>query len=127
MWTLVDGVPFCPEHGKSFGSTEVCPECPTRVTVVESNDAAPDDPQAHADEAWCREQRDRLVDLAIRMAEQRDEREAIDRVGYSTVAKLYDTALKFHRAAVEECHRRGDRQHEIWLVEQHRRLKERAH
>ncbi len=61
------------------------------------------------------------------MADERDERGAIDRAGYSTVAKLYDTALKYHRAATEERRARNDKEHELFLIDQHRRMKEKAH
>jgi hypothetical protein len=127
VWTLVDGKPFCPEHQTSFGSTETCPRCPLPTQQALTDDPAPDDPQAREDEAWCRRQRDAVITMAEEMIGGREQREAIDRVGYSTVAKLYETALKFHRSAVEERHKRGDKEFEIWLVEQHRRLKEKAH
>lgn len=129
MWTrLDDGRYLCADHGETFGATGSCPHPAHAVVAVEAADTpAPEDPQVIADEHWCREQRDRLVDLAVEMADARDERGAIDRVGYSTVAKLYDSALKFHRAAVEERHRKNDREHEIWLVDQHRKLKEKSH
>lgn len=129
MWTLLpSGKYHCADHDQAFGKAESCSHSDHAVIAVDSVDAdAPEDPQVAADESWCRTQRDSLIALAVEMAEARDERGAIDRVGYSTVAKLYDSALKFHRAAVEERHRKNDREHEIWLVEQHRKLKEKAH
>lgn len=47
---------------------------------------------------------------------------ARDGAGLATVAKLADTALKFHRAAVDERRRRGEHDHERWLVRQCREL-----
>jgi hypothetical protein len=129
VWTrLDDGSYQCADHGETFGATGTCPHPDHAVASHAELDVdAPSDPQVAIDEAWCRAQRDAVVELAKQMADERDERGAIDRAGYSTVAKLYDTALKFHRAAVEERHRRGDKEHDIWLVNEHRRLKERSH
>lgn len=125
---LADGSYQCATHGETFGSTGTCPHPDHDVAASEESDAAaPEDPQARSDESWCRSQRDKLIELANGLAEERDEHGMISRVGYSTVAKLYDSALKFHRAAVEERHRESDKAHEIWLVDQHRKMKEQAH
>lgn len=78
---------------------------------------------AATDEQWCRAQRDALIEIAEEMTTGREEREAVDRVGYSTVAKIYEVALKFHRCAMEERVRRDDKEHAKWLVEQARILK----
>jgi len=122
-----------------------------RVEQAERDEA---DPAALADEQWCRERRDAVTALAETLSGQRAQprtaeppaepgREGEERggwfywrgewrradpkdkdVGYSTVAKLYDTALKFHRAAVEERRARGEKDHDRWLVRRARELKQ---
>lgn len=110
-------------HG-TFGPLETCADCLALVTPDSGAPAEmPVNPAAHADELWCRAQRDALIALAVEMTVGRDEREAVDRVGYSTVAKIYEVALKFHRAAMDERVRRDDKEHARWLVEQARILK----
>lgn len=117
----------------------------------EQTDEEAHDPAAIADEQWCREQRDMLITAAKDAAGQQgspaptepgadgEERagwfcwrgkwrqlappKGAD-VGLSTVAKLADTALKYHRAAVEERRRRGEHDHDRWLVKQARLLKQ---
>lgn len=125
---LADGRYLCDEHHQTFGATGTCThDDHARPAEEESETDAPDDPQVKIDESWCRAKRDELVQLARDLAEERDEHGMVSRVGFSTVAKLYDTALKYHRAAVEERHRKNDKEHEVWLVRQHRKMKENAH
>lgn len=128
-WTRTDdGRQRCEEHGQTFALTQTCADPGCRPVAIEQHDDPPPvDIVAAKDEQWCRSCRDDLISLARLMTEQREEREAIDRVGFSTAAKLYDTALKFHRAAVEVRNRDSDWEREQWLVEQHRRLKGAAH
>jgi hypothetical protein len=40
----------------------------------------------------------------------------------NTAVKLYDTALKYDRAALEIIKARKDREHDRWLVEENRKL-----
>jgi hypothetical protein len=126
-WELVGDQMRCNRHPDAglFPKLDVCPGCiqdPEAGGPIET--AAPQtlDPAALGDEQWCREQRDALIALAEDLTKVRDDKGAKDRVGYSTVAKLYDTALKFHRAAADERRRRGEHDHERWLVKQCREL-----
>lgn len=112
----------CQLHGVEFSPVETCPHGPD-CGELDTHHAAEHDQAALEDEGWCRRQRDKLIAIADEMADGREEREAIDRVGYSTLAKIYDTALKYHRAAMEERVRRGDKEHDRWLVEQNRILR----
>lgn len=110
------------------------------------------DPASTADEQWCREQRDMLIAIAVDSsalaaapartprAPAEPGKDGDERDGWffwrghwrpldvaivaspATVAKLADTALKFHRAAVDERRRRGEHDHERWLVKQCREL-----
>lgn len=123
--TTDDGQQRCPTHGHTFGALEYCPACPIGGGEV-ADVTRPSEAVARADEDLCRVVRDEILVVARQLQEQRDDREAIDRVGYSTVAKLYDTALKWHRAATDERARRGDREFATWLVEEKRRLLDRG-
>lgn len=82
----------------------------------------PGDESARADEDLCRTVRDEILAIARSYSDERDDNESKDRVGWSTVAKLYDTALKWHRAATDERQKRGDKEFAEWLVEEKRRL-----
>jgi aspartyl/asparaginyl beta-hydroxylase (cupin superfamily) len=81
---------------------------------------------AREDETLCRTIRDEILELARGYKDQREENESKDRIGFSTVAKLYDCALKWHRAAVEERTKQGDKDFAAWLVEEKRRLLDRG-
>lgn len=154
-WVLEGDHQRCERHDTTFTKLDCCPAC--------ENDPGPAaqqaelevlDPDAAADEQWCRDQRDVLMAAARdaagqqgQVTEQPTEPGAADGeeqggwffwrgkwrpvdppkgadVGLSTVAKLADTALKFHRAAVDERRRRGERDHDRWLVKQARQLKQ---
>jgi aspartyl/asparaginyl beta-hydroxylase (cupin superfamily) len=87
--------------------------------------APPEQPsraQADEDQILCRSIRDEILEIARSYKDQRQENESKDRIGFSTVAKLYDCALKWHRAAMEERMKRGDEEFATWLVEEKRRL-----
>lgn len=126
MWLPVgDDQQRCERHpdAGAFRKLDPCPGCLTDPgPALEQAQAEVVDAAALADEEWCRAQRDALIKLAGDFASERADREAKDRIGYSTVAKLYDTALKFHRAAADERRRRGEHDHERWLVKQCREL-----
>lgn len=116
-----DGRTRCTEHGHTFGALESCPQCEFGEDAV-ANAERPSEEIASADEQLCRSIRDEILELARSYKEQREENESKDRIGFSTVAKLYDCALKWHRAATEERSKRGDRDFAAWLVEERRRL-----
>lgn len=119
--TTADGQLHCAEHGQTFGSLGYCPSCDAGGGTEASNDR-PERTQADADQSLCRVVRDEILELARSYKEQREENESKDRIGFSTVAKLYDCALKWHRAATEERVKRGDEDFAAWLVEEKRRL-----
>jgi hypothetical protein len=116
-----DGQRHCTEHGHTFGALGYCPGCVIGEAVEESN-RRPDRVQADADQRLCREVRDEILVIARSYKEQREDNESQDRIGFSTVAKLYDCALKWHRAAMEERIKRGDEDFAAWIVEEKRRL-----
>lgn len=118
-----DGSVTC-EHG-TFGALETCSHC----TAFAETGAIPkpSEEQANLDEALCRTVRDEILTHARSFSEQREENESKDRVGWSTVAKLYDTALKWHNAASSERMKRGDKEHAEWLLSEMKRLKGNAH
>lgn len=116
-----DGLTRCTEHGHTFDALGSCPDC----VFGEDSAATPERPSEHeatADEQLCRTIRDEILELARSYKEQREENDSKDRIGFSTVAKLYDCALKWHRAATEERTKRGDKDFAAWLVEEKRRL-----
>lgn len=122
-WQATDsGDTLCVEHGKTFGPLDYCPDCPVGGGQKDAAVERTTDAQADADERLCREVRDEVLRIARDMVNGREEREAVDRVGYSTAAKLFDTALKWHRCAMEERKARGDREFAEWLVAEKRRL-----
>jgi len=120
-----DGQTYCGLHDHRFvAGIATCPGCdsdPLDSTTLD--DAQPVDAVALADEAWCRTERDYLTKLAHELEEERDEHGLRSRMGFSTVAKVMDTALKYHRAAVEDRVRRGDIEHDRYLAAEVRRLK----
>lgn len=123
--TTVDGRQRCPDHGHTFSSIEYCPDCPIGSDV----EAAPERPAetgADADASLCRTVRDEILAVARSYSDERDDNESKDRIGWSTVAKLYDCALKWHRAAMEERMKREDKDFAAWLVEEKRRLLDRG-
>lgn len=75
-----------------------------------------------ADAAYCEARRNELVDLAQLQQEKRVENESQDRIGAATVAKLYDTALKWHRAAREIRDRRREIEHDEMLIAHEREM-----
>jgi hypothetical protein len=156
VWISIEGDrKLCDRHDVTFGKKETCPACRTDPgAALEPSEEADADPEALADEKWCRDRRDAITTLAETLSAQRSQLRAAEPpkepgqegeerdgwffwrgewraadakdkdVGYSTVAKLYDTALKFHRAAVEERRARGERNHDRWLVRRARELKQ---
>lgn len=120
-----DGRERCLEHGHVFGALDSCPDC-TSATGGPVESARPSESEAVADESLCRAVRDEILELARGYKDQREESESKDRIGFSTVAKLYDCALKWHRAAMEERTKRGDKDFAAWLVEEKRRLLDRG-
>jgi hypothetical protein len=123
--TTADGQQRCPEHGRTFSAIEYCPECPV-VADVETPADRPSEAQADADASLCRTVRDEILAVARSYSDERDDNESKDRIGWSTVAKLYDCALKWHRAAMEERMKREDKDFAAWLVEEKRRLLDRG-
>jgi hypothetical protein len=127
MWVIEGDRKRCERHKTTFSKLDVCPAC-TADPGPEIDFAEPEvaDPVAVADETWCRDKRDELLAFAQRMTTSVSERESKARIEYSTIAKIYDTALKYHRAAVEAAQTRGDRNHDRWLVKQCRELARRG-
>lgn len=153
-WVPIEGDrQRCQRHDTTFSKLDECPACgddPGAAIAQASSAEEAHDPAAIADEQWCRDQRDMLITAAKDAAGQQgapaptepgtdgEERSGwfcwrgrwrqLDPpkadVGLSTVAKLADTALKYHRAAVEERRRRGEHEHDRWLVKQARLLKQ---
>lgn len=97
---------------------ETAPE----ATVENLDPAQPNREELISHKQWLIDQRDFYSGLAHQLADERDEREAKDRVGYSTVAKLGEVALKFERASMEIILKQGDEEFAAWLVEEKRRL-----
>ncbi len=114
----------CP-HGKKVTALSPCDECRPEDFDLEAEDTS-ENPQAIADAAWCRSVRDQITAAATALLEERDEAGKRNRSGYATVAKLLDTALKFHRCAVEERQEKDDKDHDRWLVEKNRELQQRS-
>jgi uncharacterized Zn finger protein (UPF0148 family) len=119
--TTDDGQLLCPEHGKTFGPLGYCPSCDAGGGTEAANDK-PGRAQAEADQSLCRTVRDEILTVARSYADERDENDSKDRIGWSTVAKLYDCALKWHRAAMEERLKRDDENFAAWIMEEKRRL-----
>ena len=119
--TTDDGQLRCSAHGQTFGPLGYCSGCDIGGGTDAVN-ARPDRAVATEDEGLCRTVRDEILDIARSYKDQRDENESKDRIGFSTVAKLYDCALKWHRAAMEERIKRGDEDFASWIVEEKRRL-----
>lgn len=69
------------------------------------------------DAEFCCKRRDELIEIARGQQDRREENESQDRIGAATVAKLYDTALKWHRAAREIRDRRREIEHDRMLIE----------
>lgn len=69
------------------------------------------------DAEFCCARRDELIDIARGQQERREDNESQDRIGAATIAKLYDTALKWHRAAREIRDRRREIEHDRMLIE----------
>ena len=117
-----DGKTRCALHDRVFAAgLETCPDCTSTPNsiVIEHAAAPPVETEAIGDETWCRDARDRLTELAKAQANKRGKGAAAG-IGYAI--KLYEAALKFHRTAMEERTRRKDRDHDRWLVAQHREL-----
>lgn len=74
------------------------------------------------DAAYCCARRDELIELARGQVERREANESQDRIGAATVAKLYDTALKWHRASREIRDRRREIDHDRMLIEHEREM-----
>jgi hypothetical protein len=153
-WRVEGDFTICDRHATRVPKGQSCPACITDPGPQEAQAERDDsDPAALADERWCRDRRDAVTALAesisghrarprtadppAELGKEGEERDGWfcwrgewrrsdpkEDVGYSTVAKLYDTALKFHRAAVEERRARGDKDHDRWLVRRARELKQ---
>lgn len=113
---------YCPAHNHKFGALEYCPDCDIGGSAGDEANPRPDNSVARSDEELARTVRDEILTLARGFQDQREENESKDRVGFSTVAKLYDTALKWHRAATGERGTRDDQDFAAWLVEEKRRM-----
>jgi hypothetical protein len=112
----------CRTHGVDFGLIDSCPHGPDCGDSTHDH-ADPPDAEATSHDSWLLERRDEVIALAKQMAEERDERGAIDRAGYSTVFKGYETALKYERTYLERKDKRDEKSHDEWLVEQNRMLR----
>ncbi len=97
-------------------------EADTSAPVVIADHERPNREQADADQQLCRAVRDEILEIARGYKDQREENKSKDRIGFSTVAKLFDCALKWHRAAMEERVKKGDEDFAAWIVEEKRRL-----
>lgn len=125
-----DGTVTCDEHpGNPFTpGLQTCPGCDDEVHDPDDHGSAGDlderkpTAMASADDLWCLEQRDFLTKLAKELAKERKKEKAKDRVGYSTICNLLETAHKFHRTHVEERVRHEEFDRDKWLVEQNRIL-----
>lgn len=127
MWLIEGERKRCDRHQATFSKLDVCPEC-TTDPGSEIDFAEPEivDHAAIADATWCRERRDALLAFALRMTMAVSDRKSKARIEYSTIAKIYDAALTYHRAAVESAQTRRDRNHDRWLVKQCRDLARRG-
>lgn len=122
-----DGRNKCPSHGHVFTDVEYCPDCPSGGGEAKTA-SRPSEEAAEADEGLCRKVRDEILALARggETTADKNESDTTDGAGLSTIAKLYDCALKWHRAAMEERMKRGDKDFAAWLVEEKRRLLDRG-
>jgi hypothetical protein len=126
-WIIEGDHKRCTRHGTTFGKVDVCPACiGDPGPALEPDQARAADPAALEDERWLRDRRDELLEVARKMTTSATARKSKARVEYSTVAKVYDTALKYHRAAAEERRARGEHDHERWLIKQCRELARRG-
>lgn len=78
--------------------------------------------RSRAHEAFCLEQRDKLIAIADGQQQRRDDAEGQDRIGAATIAKLYDTALKWDRAATEERAKQFEAMHDRMLIANEREM-----
>jgi hypothetical protein len=78
--------------------------------------------RSRARELFCITQRDKLIALADNQQERREDAEGQDRIGAATIAKLYDTALKYDRAAAEERMRQFEAAHDRMLIANEREM-----
>lgn len=119
--TTDDGQTRCTAHGHTFGPLGYCPDCEAGGGAEAANER-PSTSARDELRAWYLSERDFYASLAHQLADERDEREAKDRIGYSTIAKLGDVAIKYARAAAELIGKQGDEDFAAWLVEEKRRL-----
>lgn len=127
-WIIkADGSKLCDRHNVTFSKRDVCSHCitdpgaATETEIAESNDQG-----ALEDEQWFRDKADQLWGFVEKMCGSASDEKKKNRVEYSTIAKVADTACKFMRAAVEERRRRDEHRHDRWLVKQCRELARRG-
>jgi hypothetical protein len=117
----------CLRHSLTFAKKDVCPGCITDPPPA-LDQAEPElvDQAAVDDEQWLRARRDELLAFATQMTKTIDGTKTRARIQFSTLAKVYDTALKYHRAAADERRARAEHSHDRWLVKQCRELARRG-
>lgn len=72
--------------------------------------------------AWARSCRDELIELAKGQEKRREDNESQDRIGAATIAKLYDTAIKFERYAAERHDKIAEVHHDRELMDHERQM-----
>jgi hypothetical protein len=128
-WILVGDQKHCKRHPEvgPFSKLDVCPRCiDDPGPAIERSEPERIDAESIADEKWFSDRAEQLWGYVAALTTAADGLPKKSRIQYSTIAKVADTALKFKRAAVEERRRRGEHDHERWLVKQCRELARRG-
>lgn len=100
MYELRGAELHCQRHNQTFGALSQCTGCFDDPLPPPTADEISDvDQQDIDDEKFCRDQRDFLISLARGQQERREDNESQDRIGAATIAKVFDTAYKWHRGA----------------------------
>ena len=123
--TTDDGRQLCVDHGHEFDALGYCPDCTADYEPAIKERKLDTHRLAYADEKYCREQRNELVTIARDLSKTK-KGDFPDLNAMSCGVKYFDSALKWHRAAMAERARRGDQEFAEWLVEEKQRLLDRG-
>lgn len=123
--TIESGRQLCADHGHEFDALGYCPDCTAdyEPSITERNSETRK--LAYADEKYCREMRNELV-VTARDLSKTKKGDFADLNAMSCAVKYFDSALKWHRAAMSERARRNDQEFAEWLVAEKQRLLDRG-
>jgi hypothetical protein len=119
--TLESGEQRCVDHGHEFGSLGYCPDCTSDYEPAITERSSETNKLAFSDEKYCREMRNEIAGIARDLSKTK-KGDFADLNAMSVAVKYFDAALKWHRAAMAERGRRGDKEFAEWLVAEKQRL-----